>query len=135
MADRRGLTAMGAATVSITIGLIGAIIDVNTGSGLRTTFSVCFVLGSVVGALLAHREDLRATVVMPPLVYGALAFLGAVLGQSGVAGSFLTRNGLEMTSQLVLGAPTLFLGTGLAFAIAFVRRWTARPAPTASARP
>lgn len=36
------------------MGLLGAVIDVKTGSGLRTVFSVSFVTGSVLAALLVN---------------------------------------------------------------------------------
>lgn len=128
VADRRGLTAAGAVTVSLAFGFIGAVIDVRTGSGLRATFSVLFVLGCALAALLAHREDLRATVVMPPLVYCVLALIGAAIGRTGAAGSFLKQQALELVSALILGAPTLYAATGAAFVIALVRsRLSPRP--------
>ncbi len=121
VADRRGLTAAGAVTISLAFGFLGAFIDVNTGSGLRATFSIMFVLGCAVAALLAHREDLRATVVMPPLVYCVLALIGAAIGHTGAAGPFLKQQALELVSALILGAPTLYAATGAAFVIALVR--------------
>jgi hypothetical protein len=121
VADRRGLTAAGAVTVSLALGFLGAFIDVSTGSGLRTTFSVLFVLGCALGALLAHREDLRATVVMPPLVYCVLALIGAAIGHTGAAGPFLKQQALELVSALILGAPTLYAATGAALLIALIK--------------
>jgi hypothetical protein len=121
VADRRGLTAAGAVTVSLAMGFLGAFIDVNTGSGLRATFSVMFVIGCALAALLAHREDLRATVVMPPLVYCVLALIGAAIGHTGAAGPFLKQQALELVSALILGAPTLYAATGAAFVIALIR--------------
>jgi hypothetical protein len=126
VADRRGLTAAGAVTVSLALGFLGAFIDVNTGSGLRTTFSVLFVVGCALGALLAHREDLRATVAMPPLVYCVLALIGAAIGHTAAAGPFLKQQALELVSALILGAPTLYAATGAAFLIALIRSRVAR---------
>ena len=126
VADRRGLTAAGAVTVSLALGFLGAFIDVNTGSGLRTTFSVLFVIGCALAALLAHREDLRATVVMPPLVYCVLALIGAAIGHTGAAGPFLKQQALELVSALILGAPTLYAATGAALLIVLVRSRVAR---------
>ena len=128
VADRRGLTATGAVTVALALGFLGAVIDVNTGSGLGPVFAVLFVVGSALGALLAHREDLRATVVMPPLTYCVLALIGAAIGHSAAAGSFLKQQGLELVSALITGAPVLYAATGLAFVIALVRsRASQRP--------
>ena len=126
VADRRGLTAMGAVAIGLSIGFIGAVIDVETGRGLRTVFAVCFVAGSALAALLAHREDLKATVVMPPLTYCVLALLGAAIGRTASVGGFLKQNALELVSSLIQGAPVLYAATGLALVIAVVRTRAAR---------
>lgn len=122
VADRRGLTAAGAVTLALVLGLLGAFIDVNTGVGLGAAFAVLFVAGSGLGALLAHREDLLATVVAPPLTYCVLALVGAAIGRTQAAGSFVTQQALELVSALILGAPTLYAATGLALLVALVRR-------------
>ena len=122
VADRRGLTATGAVTIALLLGFVGAAIDVNTGSGLRTVFAICFIAGSALAALLVHQEDLKATVVMPPLTYCVLALIGAAIGHTQAAGSFAKRQGLELVSALILGAPVLYAATGLALLIALVRR-------------
>ncbi|MCW2499781.1 MAG: hypothetical protein JWN87_1457 [Frankiales bacterium] len=119
--DRRGLTAAGAVTLVIALGFLGAFIDVNTGRGLRTVFALCFVLGSALAALLVHREDLRAVIVMPPLTYCVLALIGAGIGQTQAAGSWIKTQGLELVSALITGAPVLYAATGAALAIALVR--------------
>lgn len=121
VADRRGLTATGAVTIALVLGFVGATIDVNTGRGLRGTFAVLFVLGSALAALLVHREDIKATVAMPPLTYCVLALIGAGLGHTQAAGSFVKRQGLELVSALILGAPTLYAATGAALLVAVVR--------------
>src|SRR6185369_4352871 len=72
VADRRGLTAAGAVAIALVLGVVGATIDVKTGHGLRTVFAVCFVAGSALAAILVHREDIRAAVVIPPFTYCAL---------------------------------------------------------------
>jgi hypothetical protein len=122
VADRRGLTAAGAVAIALVLGFIGAAIDVKTGHGLRTVFAVCFVAGSALAALLVHREDLVAAVVIPPFTYCALAVIGGFLGSTTVAGSFVTKEGVALLDALVLRAPVLFLATGAALVIALVRR-------------
>jgi hypothetical protein len=126
VADRRGLTAVGAVAIGLAIGFLGAVIDVRTGRGLRTTFAVCFVTGSALAALLAHREDLKATIVMPPLTYCALALIGAGIGHSGGQGSFMKQQALELVSSLISGAPVLYAATAVALLIALIRLRTAR---------
>jgi hypothetical protein len=128
VADRRGLTATGAVTIALALGFIGALIDVNTGSGLRTVFALFFVAGSALGALLAHREDLKATIIMPPLTYCVLALIGAAIGHTDYTGSVLKQQALELVSSLITGAPVLYAATALAFVIAVVRlRASRRP--------
>jgi hypothetical protein len=119
--DRRGLTAVGAVTVALLLGAVGGFIDVMTGPGLRTVFAICFIAGCAFAALKVHREDLIATVVMPPLVYVALALLAGAFSKTAAVGGVLTRQALELATSLVLGAPVLLTATGLAFAIAVVR--------------
>ncbi len=125
VADRRGLTATGAVAIALALGFVGAFIDVNTGRGLRTVFAIFFIAGCALAAVLAHREDLKATVIMPPLVYCVLALLGAAIGQTQAAGSFVKNQGLELVSALIIGAPILYAATGLALVIAVVRARTA----------
>ena len=126
VADRRGLTAMGAVTIGLAVGFVGAVIDVQTGSGLRTVFAVCFISGSALAALLAHREDLKATVIMPPLLYCVLALVGAAIGHAGSSGGFVKQQALELASSLIDGAPVLYAATGVALLIALVRLRSAR---------
>lgn len=132
--DGRGLTAVGAVTVALLLGAAGGFIDVMTGPGLRTVFAVCFIAGCAFAALKVHREDLVATVVMPPLVYVALALVAGAFSQTAAVGGLLTRQALELATSLVLGAPVLLTATGIAFAIAVVRAVAGRR-PTAPTTP
>ena len=124
--DRRGLTATGAVTIALVLGLAGGAYDVLTGSGLRTVFAVAFVVGCALAALTVHHEDLLAAVIMPPLVYLVLAFVGGVVEQTGQTGSFLAQQSLEMANSLILDAPVLLTATGLALVIAGARALMAR---------
>ena len=124
--DRRGLTATGAVALALLLGLIGGAIDVLTGSGLREVFAVSFVTGSVLAALMVHREDLVAAVVMPPLVYVVLALIAGVVERTSGGGSFLTQQALELANALVLGAPVLMIATLAALVVAVVRRVSGR---------
>jgi hypothetical protein len=115
------LTALGGVAVALGAGLFGAVIDVMTGPGLRTVFAVFFVIGCVTAAAMVRRHDLLAAVVLPPLVYLAIALVAAGIEISGTAGSWLTRETLEASTSLVLHAPTLIIATALAAIVAGVR--------------
>lgn len=121
IADRRGLTAAGAAVVMIFFGAAGGAFDVLTGPGLRTLFAVLFVLGCGLAALTVHREHLRPVVVMPPLVYAALALTASAVEGWGSSGSFLQGQLLELTNAIVLGAPVLVFGFLTTLFIAVLR--------------
>lgn len=107
--------------LAVVLGGLGGTYDVVTGPGLREVFAVCFVTGCVAAAALVRRRDLRTAVVMPPLVYLALALLGGAVERAGEPGSFLTQQALELANALVLGAPVLVTGTLLAVLVATVR--------------
>lgn len=134
VADRRGLTAFGAVTIAMTLGLAGGIIDVVTGPGLRTVFTVCFVLGCALAAALVHREDLIATVVMPPLLYVALALVAAGIEFSGVTAGWLSHQISETVTALVLGTWTLVSAVAAAAVVAIFRVSTGH-APRAPGEP
>ena len=110
IADRRGLTAAGAAVVMIAFGAAGGAYDVLTGPGLRTVFAVFYVLGCGLAALAVHREHLRPVIVMPPLVYALLALTAAAFEGWGRSGSFVQGQVLELANAVVLGAPVLVFG-------------------------
>jgi hypothetical protein len=126
LVDPRGLTAAGAVAVALGFGLVGGLIDVMTGTGLRAAFAVLFVLGSVVAAYKVHREDLFAAVVIPPLAYVALAVLANLTSHTTLGGSFVKQQLLELMTSLVTKAPALLVATGLAAVVAAVRRATFR---------
>jgi hypothetical protein len=122
LADRRGLSAAGGVVLSVLLGVGGAAYDVLTGSGLRFGFAAGFVAGCVLTALLVHREDLGAAVVMPPLVYVALSLGIGAVARTAASGSLLLQQALELVNAVVLGAPVLLLGTGAA-ALVSGARW------------
>lgn len=123
LGDSRGLTAAGAAAVALGFGLVGGAIDVVTGEGLRGAFAVAFVLGCVVAAYKVHREDLFATVVIPPLAYVTIAVAANLTTRTTFAGGFLKQQLLELLTALITKAPALLIATGLAALIALFRRF------------
>ena len=126
LADRRGLTAAGGVVLSLLVGVAGAAFDVLTGSGLRTGFAIGFVAGCVLTALTVHREDLRAAVVMPPLIYVTLSVVIGALARTQNTGSFVLQQAIELVNAVVLGAPVLLLGTAAAALLAGLRWLGAR---------
>jgi hypothetical protein len=128
LVDRRGLTAAGAAVLLLVLGAAGGSWDVATGPGLRTAFAVCFVLGCAVAALVVHREDLRAAVVMPPLVFAVLSLLAGAVDGLAVPGGFAVRQGVQLANALSVGAPVVLSGAALALAVVAARAvWRAQP--------
>jgi hypothetical protein len=125
--DHRGLTATGAVAVALGAGAIGGVVDVLTGPGLRTVFALCFVLGCAAAAWKVHREDLVATIVIPPLAFGALLLVGAIGSASGAGGSWATQQAMELATALVLKAPVLVAATSAAAVVAAIRVWLLRP--------
>ena len=107
--------------LGLILGTVGAVIDISSGRGLHSVFTICFVLGCALAALLVHREALRVAVVMPPLIYCVLALVGGTLNKAPATGSLLKSQGLELISALVLGAPVLYAGTVAAALVALVR--------------
>lgn len=121
LADRRGLSAAGGVVLSVLLSVAGAGFDVLTGSGLRMGFAGCFLAGCILTALLVHREDLGAAVVMPPLIYVILSLGIGALARTANSGSFVLQQALELVNAIVLGAPVLLLGTGAAALVAGAR--------------
>ena len=103
------------------LGGIGVALDLSTGRQLGIVFAALFIGGCVVATLAAHREDLLACVVSPPLVYVALMLISGSLSSQGRSGSLVSRQALELVNELILGAPVLLAGTGAALVLAALR--------------
>jgi hypothetical protein len=127
VADSRGLTAAGVALVCVAGCAIGAAWDLSRGTRiLGTVTGVALIVAAVVAALTAHREDIGATVVAPPLAYAAVVLVAAnITGQSGT-GSYTHRVGAEVVVHVLTSAPGLLIAVGLTAVIALVRWLRAR---------
>ena len=135
LADRRGLSATGAVLGAFVLGLAGGILDIVVSPGLGLGFALAFVAGCLLAVLLVHREDLLAIVLMPPLLYLALVLVSTavvpVQGNGGEANQLL----VELVNAVVVSAPVMFLATGGAFLVAFLRGWRRRSARRRLTRP
>ncbi len=122
--DARGLTGTGAVATALGLGLVGGLIDVAHTPALGGFFAVLFTVGCVLAAWRVHREDLVTAVVMPPLVYVAVALLTVPFLPSSRAGSELVKFAFGVLNAVVLGAPVLLVATALTAAVAGYRRFS-----------
>ena len=99
---------------------LGAVIDSIVRSDLGPFFAIMFVASSVYAATQVRRRDLLAAVIVPPLVF--LSIIGAheILSPTGKSRALIDMTG-DLVSTLALNAPTLWIGTGAAGVIVFVR--------------
>jgi hypothetical protein len=122
VADRRGLTAAGIAIVCLVGCAIGAIWDLDRGTRiLGMVTGTALIVAAVVAALIAHAEDIAASVVVPPLAYAVTVLVAAnITGRSG-SGSYVHRVGSEVVVHVLTSAPGLLIAVGLTVVIALVR--------------
>ncbi|MCA1823191.1 MAG: DUF6542 domain-containing protein [Mycobacteriales bacterium] len=127
LADTRGLTAVGAAAVAVGSGLLGAVVDAVTGPRFGTTFGIFFVLGCALAAYKAHREDIFAAFVIPPLAYVVVTLVLGMLGAGRPpAAATLSRPSYVLINALVFDAPALLWASAAAGAVTSLR-WAGTP--------
>lgn len=121
-----GLSLPGAVVLVLVSGAAGAAADLLLGDGLGLVFAACFVLGSVLAAVAVRVGDVRATAVMPPLLYVVLCAGGAAVTTRHGAGSWPLRLVLETSTSMLAAAPALFAASALAAVTWVVRSRRAR---------
>lgn len=126
--NERGLTALLATLLAAGVSIVGLVIDAATGKALGTIFDICFVLGCAAALCVVRRQHLRMAITLPPLLYCLLALVGGAFGSSQNALS-LRSQALAVLSALVVGAPVLFLATGLTIVIGVARALAGRRRP------
>jgi cytochrome c oxidase subunit IV len=114
-----GLTAPGVLVVIGAVSLVAMLVDTFTGGGIGWLFGALFILVSAYAALQVRREDLVWAVILPPLVFAVLVCSHAAYTAPGDALSKF----VAMMNGLLDYGPMLWIGTGLAGAIAAWRRW------------
>jgi hypothetical protein len=113
------LTPLGAVAAIVALAVVGAVVDVLTGTGLRWAFTVTLVLGSLVTAMLVRRPALLYVVLAPPLVYLAASIVVQMASPGGLVSTGGAINFL--TGLLAFGFPAIAGATGGAAAIAGIR--------------
>jgi hypothetical protein len=101
------------------VSLVAMVVDTFTGGGIGWLFGGLFVAVSGYAAMQVRRSDLLWAVIAPPLVFAVL-----VCGHAfwTTTGDLLPRLVAPVSALFDLG-PMLWLGTGLAGAVAAWRHW------------
>ncbi len=127
--DSRGLTFLGALLLAGVLGTVGGLISAGTRGWVGTEFSVCFVAGCVLAALLVHREDLLTTAFLPPLLFVAIA-TAVGLSQAKIAGVPVKRKVIfQVGYAMSFGARTMWLATAATAIVAAIMFVIRHPAP------
>ena len=98
----------------------GAVIDSIVRSDLGPFFAILFIASSVYAATQVRRRDLLAAVIVPPLVFLTILGVHELVSPTGRSRALIDLVG-DLVSTLALNAPTLWIGTGAAAVIVFVR--------------
>lgn len=122
LGDPRGLTLLGGVALVLLLGLPALAADLLLGGGVGPLFGVAFALGCALAALAVHREDLRAVVVVPPLLHVGFALLAGVLDGRPGPGGWLQGLAAQLAGALVYQAPVLWGATAAAAGVAVWRR-------------
>ena len=85
--------------------LVGVAFDLITGRDLRLGSAICFALGCALGTFLVRRSALRMLMFAPPLLYAGVLLFTSLL--RGVVPRTIARQGVEVMTRLILGAPVL----------------------------
>jgi hypothetical protein len=129
VADRRGLTAIGIVLLDLIGGFVGLVHDLNTGSHiLGTVTAIAFATATVIAAMIAHREDLAASVIVPPLAYACVVLVAAGDTAGAGTGSYVHTIAEEAVVHVLTSAPGLLVGVAAALVVAVFRFLAGRAA-------
>lgn len=124
LSGRQGLPGYLAAAVIVVSAAFGGLIDVSTGSGLRTAYGLLFVAGCVVAAAVVRMKDKLWAVFAPSLVFTAFAVIGAVQTARDLGRQLVSLDTFSETFLRLIDAgkaPYLLAGFSLALAVVLVR--------------
>lgn len=128
--DSRGLTFLGALILATVVGTVGGVISAGTRGWVGTVFTVCFVSGCVLAAVLAHREDLVTVAFMPPVLFVAIAMAVGVTQAILASTPILKKAKFQVGYAMSFGAKTMWIATAAtavaALVMFFVRTMAAR---------
>jgi len=114
-----GLSAPLALLLALVVALAGVAFDLVTGRDLRLGSAICFVVGCGLGTFLVRRSSLRTLVFAPPLLYAAVLLITSLA--RGVVPRTVARQGVELVTRLVLGAPTLVVAVIVVLLLGLLR--------------
>ena len=138
LSDSRGLTFLGAVILAALIGTIGGVISARSHGWVGTVFTVCFVAGCVLAAILVHREDLLTVAFMPPLLYVATATAVGVGQAVMTSGSMTKKVEFQVGYAMSYGATTMWyatIATAVVVLVMFFVRRASRPMSRPSSIP
>ena len=110
----RRLTLAPATALAISVGLLGALLDVARGAPVATLFALGFAIGCAMATAQVRRADILATVVMPPLAFAAMVVTAGILIHTGGLATWLV-------TAFVIKAPVVWLATAAAALVAAAR--------------
>lgn len=119
-----GLPGTTAVALLVVAATVGALLDVMTGTGLRTMYGLGFVAGCTAAAVLVRMSDKLWVVFAPSLVFSTIAVAGAVAQSRRLDRQMVS---LETASEAFLRlidpgkAPYLLAGFALSLAVILVR--------------
>ncbi|MDX6221360.1 MAG: hypothetical protein QOD91_414 [Frankiales bacterium] len=114
LADKRGLTGLGAVSLVVLVAAIAGAFDGHrAGNGLGWVFGITFVLCCLAAALLAHTEDMGAVAILPPLAFVVGALACAAFRPSVAGVSFTAQLRTEVLIAMLIGAPSLFVAEAM----------------------
>jgi hypothetical protein len=113
------LTSLGALLLIVVAAMIGACVDVLTGTGLRLAFAIGLVLGTAVAAAVVRRGSLLTIVLAPPLIFMVASVLSVLASPGGLGGAGRLYD--AAAGWLVYGFPGIAAATGIAVVIAGIR--------------
>ena len=118
-ARQRGLSGTSAVLLALALSLLGAGFDLLGGRTLGVGFAVCFVVGCLAAACAVQRRSLKVVLFAPPLIHAGVALGVGLL--SGTVPRTVVRQGVELLTVLVLGAPALLAAVSLVVLVALLR--------------
>lgn len=124
------LAAVGLAAAFTAIGVLADLLRIGT---LGLVFTICYLVGCVLGVVWVRRSALFWPMIVPPLLMAAAVPVVVLLTGSTKPGAGIAQRLLVIGAPLVNGFPMMAWTTGAALALGLVRIVVQRPTPVRSA--